>query len=222
MSFWIHFESKIVTILVSFLVQKEVQNDAIFGSIFGPKKWLTIAEMPIFGLILVSKMWTKMIHFWLHFEAENESILSSISSWKWIIFGSKMKSFFRSKNHFRVEKEISFWCRKWKSSRKTKLIFELKMSLKMNFRTIFGLKNHFWAGKENSFWVQNEPKIDDFRSNLVQKRPKSAHFEPKSAFFGPFWPIFIEIDRNRPEPARKCWLASLACAFSRVLPNGGA
>ena len=97
-----------------------------------------------------------MIHFRLHFEAQNRSIS--------ILFGAGKQ------NHFRVEKEIHF---------------RLENHFRAGKENLFRAENEIWAGKEIDFSMPGPEKKLKFRPNFIQNRPKRGQNRPKIDDFEP-------------------------------------
>lgn len=116
-----------------------------------------------------------MSPFWVHFGSNLDLFCGPIWSEKEIFLDPKRSCFwthFGSENQNRAEKEIP------------KIIKIDQNRPENKFR---GRKRKFFLGLN---FVQN-------RSILGQNDLKSAYFGPKSAFFGPFWPILSCFLRNR-------------------------
>ena len=140
----------------------------------------------------------KMIHFVTILELKMSPFCGPIWSEKEIFLDPKWSHFRDRKTNFEAEKEIenSF------SSRKRNLKF------------------HFGPEKKIQFWSKLKPKWPHFEAILLKIGP----FWAKISLF---WSNFFEIGdiSSKParfrskssKPARKCWLASLACAFSRLV-----
>ena len=132
-------------------------------------------------------------------------------------------------HHFGAPKRFIFEHQKSFLGLENKIFFEPRKSI---FSSISSQKLNFGpekkfdflagAGKEIEISASKSSKIGQKEAKNSQKQAILAHFEAFLAHFGLFSSKSATFCRTRhrnrnrsSKPARKCWLASLACAFSR-------